>query len=163
MDNLWAAWRREFILGPKEKGCVFCTRIEQKADRENLIIHRAELNIVIMNKFPYNAGHLMIVPNSHKAELNELTVPEANEMFDLTRKSVEIIRKAMPATGFNIGMNLGADAGAGIREHLHIHVVPRFTGDANFMSVVGDTKVQSISMDYIYQLLRPGFEKLKGN
>lgn len=162
MENLWAAWRREFILGPKEKGCVFCTRIKQKADRRNLIIHRAEHNIVIMNKFPYNAGHLMIVPKAHKADLDDLTVPEGNEMFELTRKSVGIIREAMPATGFNIGFNLGADAGAGIREHLHIHVVPRFRGDANFMSVVGNAKVQSISMDYIYQLLRPGFKNLEG-
>jgi ATP adenylyltransferase len=163
MENLWAAWRREFILGPKEKGCVFCTRIKQKADRRNLIIHRAEHNIVIMNKFPYNAGHLMIVPKAHKADLDDLTVPEANEMFDLTRKSVKIIREAMPATGFNIGLNLGADAGAGIREHLHIHAVPRFRGDANFMSVVGNAKVQSISMDYIFQLLRPGFKNLEGH
>ncbi len=160
MENLWAGWRRDFILGPKEKGCVFCTRVKQNADRRSLIIYRGKRNIVIMNKYPYNAGHLMVVPKAHKGKLGHLTSSEANEMFELTRRSVEILEEAMPAAGFNIGLNIGSDAGAGIDDHIHIHIVPRFRGDTNFMTVVGDTKVQSISIIDIYDMIKPGFDKL---
>lgn len=162
MENLWAAWRRDFILGPKEKGCVFCKRSKMKSDRENLILFRGKKSFVIMNKYPYNGGHLMIVPYAHKGDMARLTTLESNEMFDLVRKSVAILKKAMPADGFNVGMNLGAAAGAGIAEHLHIHVVPRFLGDTNFMVAFGDTKVQSMSLADIYDLLRPLFDTLKG-
>jgi ATP adenylyltransferase len=115
-----------------------------------------------MNKYPYNAGHLMVVPIRHKGELVALTASESNEFFELTRKSVTVLKKAMPVDGFNIGLNLGADAGAGIRDHIHIHIVPRFKGDTNFISVLSDVKLQSISLLEIYDMLRPGFDKLKG-
>ncbi len=161
MENLWAAWRRDFILGRKEKGCIFCDRIRQKTDSENLILFRGRFNIVIMNKYPYNAGHLMIVPDKHRGDLSLLTQSESNEFFDLTRKSVGIIGNAIPADGYNIGMNIGASAGAGVKDHIHIHVVPRFTGDTNFMPLFADTKVQSIPMTEIYDLLKPGFDRLK--
>jgi ATP adenylyltransferase len=162
MDNLWASWRRDFILGPREKGCVFCNRIKRREDRENLILYRAKKNIVIMNKYPYNAGHLMVVPKRHKGDLAALTPAEANEFFELTRKSVTILKATMPVDGFNVGLNLGADAGAGIRDHIHIHIVPRFKGDTNFISVLSDVKLQSISMLEIYDMLRPGFDRLRG-
>ena len=162
MENLWAAWRRDFILGPKEKECVFCRRIRENSDRENLILYRGAENIVILNRYPYNGGHLMIVPNAHRGDLAELTTTEANEIFDLTRKSVAIIKEAMPADGFNIGMNLGAIAGAGIAEHIHIHVVPRFKGDTSYTAVIGNIKIQSISLGEIYEMLRPGYDRLKG-
>lgn len=161
MENLWAAWRRDFILGPKEKGCVFCRRIQDHSDRDNLILYRGNENFVIMNRYPYNGGHLMVVPNAHRGDLDDLTETEANEMFDLTRKSVSIIKKAMPADGFNIGMNLGAIAGAGIAEHIHIHVVPRFKGDTSYTAVIGNIKIQSISLLEIYDMLKPGFDRLK--
>ncbi len=161
MENLWAAWRRDFILGPKEEGCVFCNRIKMESDRKNLILYRGRECIVIMNLYPYNGGHLMVIPNAHKCDIEKLTPSEAEEMFDLTRKSVAIIKKAMPADGFNIGINLGAIAGAGIKEHLHIHVVPRFMGDTSFMAVFGEVKVQSISLTEIYDMLKPGFDSLK--
>jgi ATP adenylyltransferase len=115
-----------------------------------------------MNKYPYNGGHLMIVPYTHKGDMARLTTLESNEMFELVRKSAGILKKAMPADGFNIGMNLGAAAGAGIAEHLHIHVVPRFIGDTNFMVAFGDTKVQSMSLVDIYDMLKPLFKGLKG-
>ena len=161
MGNLWAGWRRDFILGPKEEGCVFCSRIKQRADRRNLIIYRGKRNIIIMNKYPYNAGHLMVVPKAHKGKLGYLTSLESNEMFDLTRKSVEILKDAMPTAGFNIGLNIGSDAGAGIKDHIHIHIVPRFRGDTNFMTVLGETRVQSISMMDIYDMIKPGFDRLR--
>ncbi|MEE9552707.1 MAG: HIT domain-containing protein [candidate division Zixibacteria bacterium] len=161
MENLWAAWRRDFILGRKEKGCVFCNRFRQRADHKNLILFRGKYNIVIMNKYPYNAGHLMIVPKKHKGDLSSLTPIESNEFFDLTRKAVKIIGKAIPAAGYNIGMNIGADAGAGVKDHIHIHIVPRFTGDTNFMPLFTDTKVQSIPLIEIYDLLKSGFDRLK--
>ncbi len=162
MENLWAAWRRDFILGPKEKGCVFCRRIKERSDRDNLVLYRGRKTLVIMNKYPYNGGHLLVMPYAHKADLARLTQLESNELFEITRKSAAIIKKAMPADGFNLGMNLGRIAGAGIEEHLHMHVVPRFSGDTSFTAVFGGVKVQSISLGEIYDLLKPGFDRLKG-
>lgn len=161
MDNLWAAWRRDFILGPKEKGCVFCNRIRKRSDRANLILYRAKESIVFMNKYPYNVGHLLVLPKAHKGDIHKLTVSEWNEMNDLTRECLKILKGSMPTRGFNIGMNLGAVAGAGIKEHIHIHIVPRFLGDANFMCTVGNSRVQSLSMIDIYDMLKPGFDHLR--
>ena len=161
MDNLWAAWRRDFILGPKEKGCVFCNRIKKRNDRESLILYRGGKSVVFMNKYPYNVGHLLILPRAHKGDINKLTVTEWNDMNDVARKSLKIIQDCMPAKGFNLGINLGAVAGAGIKEHIHIHVVPRFLGDANFICTVGNSRVQSISMSEVYDLLKPGFDRLR--
>ncbi len=161
MEILWAAWRREFILGPKEKGCVFCKRIKKRSDRTNLILYRGRKCIVFMNKYPYNVGHLLVVPRAHKRDVHKLTGTEWIEMNEVVRKSLKIIKKNMPTDGFNIGMNLEAAAGAGIKEHIHIHIVPRFLGDANFMSVAGNARVQSFSMMEIYDLLKPGFDRLK--
>jgi ATP adenylyltransferase len=161
MENLWAAWRRDFILGPKEEGCVFCRRVMEQSDRENLILYRGKTAFVIMNKYPYNSGHLLVIPYEHKRDLEELTSQEAEELFDISIKSVAILKKAMPAEGFNIGMNLGAIAGAGIEEHLHIHVLPRFKGDTSFLPVFDETKVQSISLGEIYDMLKLGFDRLK--
>jgi ATP adenylyltransferase len=162
MDNLWAVWRRDFILGPKERGCIFCKRIRMKADRVNLILYRGKKCFVIMNRYPYNGGHLMVVPYAHKKDLGILTAAEASELFDLSRKSVEVLSRAMSVDGFNLGLNLGAVAGAGIENHLHVHVVPRFKGDTNFLPILGGVKVQSFSLEEIYDLLKPGFERLKG-
>jgi ATP adenylyltransferase len=162
MDNLWAAWRRDFILGPQEKGCVFCGRARMKPDKKNLILYKGKNAFIIMNKYPYNGGHLLVVPYAHKSDLNKLTPAESRDLFELTRKSTAILRKAMPAEGFNIGMNLGAVAGAGIEGHLHFHVVPRFKGDTSFISILGNAKVQSVSLADIYDMLKPGFDRLKG-
>jgi ATP adenylyltransferase len=162
MKNLWAAWRRDFILGPKEKGCVFCSRIKERSDRDNLVLYRGRKTLVIMNKYPYNGGHLLVMPYAHKSDIARLTKLESDELFEISRKAVAIIRKAMPADGFNLGMNLGRIAGAGIEEHLHMHIVPRFRGDTSFTAIFGDVKIQSISLGEIYDLLKPGFDRLKG-
>ncbi len=103
----------------------------------------------------------MVVPKAHKGKLGNLTSSESNEMFELTRRSVEVLEKAMPAAGFNIGLNIGSDAGAGINDHVHVHIVPRFKGDTNFMTVVGEVKVQSFSITDIYDMIKPGFDQLR--
>jgi ATP adenylyltransferase len=124
-------------------------------------LYRAEKSVVFMNKYPYNVGHLLVLPKSHKGDIHKLTEFEWNEMNDLTRESLKILEDVMPTRGFNIGMNLGAVAGAGIKEHIHIHIVPRFLGDANFMCTVGDSRVQSFSMMEIYDKMKPGFDRLR--
>lgn len=135
--------------------------MKKKTDRANLILYRAEKSVVFMNKYPYNVGHLLILPIAHKGDIQKLTNKEWVEMNDLTRKSLRILKNIMPTRGFNIGMNLGAVAGAGIKEHIHIHIVPRFLGDANFMCTVGNSRVQSFSMEDIYDMLKPGFDGLR--
>ena len=157
---LWAPWRAGFILGKKEKGCVFCKRMRMKDSIKNLIIYRGETGIVILNKFPYNSGHTLIVPNRHTGQIEKLTPAEACEMFELTRLTVSIIKKQLKPDSLNVGMNLGRSAGAGIPGHVHMHVVPRWRGDNNFMPVIGKTDVISIPLEPIYQKLRDGFASL---
>ena len=157
---MWAPWRAEFILSKKEKGCVFCNRLKKKDSVKNLIVYRGGKNFVILNKFPYNAGHAMIVPKRHIAHLEKLTDAEAVEFFDLTRKTIKVIKKRLKPHSLNIGMNLGRSSGAGIPEHLHMHVVPRWQGDTNFMPVIGKTSIVSIPLEPIYKMLREEFAKL---
>jgi len=162
MDNkaIWAPWRAEFVLAEKEKGCIFCNRLKMEDSIENLIVYRGDNNFVILNKFPYNSGHVMIVPNRHIAHLEELTSEEAVEFFELIRKSVVVIKKTIKPHSLNVGINLGESSGAGIPEHLHMHVVPRWQGDTNFMPVIGKTKVISLPLEPIYEALRKGFTRL---
>jgi ATP adenylyltransferase len=157
---IWAPWRAGFVLGKKEKGCIFCKRFKMKDSVKNLIVHRGRKNFVILNKFPYNTGHTMIVPNRHVAHLEKLTVEEANEFFELTRATVAVIKKVLKPHSLNIGMNLGRMSGAGVPEHLHMHIVPRWHGDTNFMPVIGKTKVISIPLEPVYEALRKEFAKL---
>ncbi len=148
MQPLWAPWRAEFILEKKTKGCIFCLLPKKKNDRENLIVYRGKKAFIILNKYPYNNGHLMIVPNLHTANLGKLDAKTQAEMFRLTDFSIEVLREAMGAQGHNVGMNLGLAAGAGILDHLHIHVVPRWMGDTNFMPVLASNKVM---IEYLHQ------------
>jgi len=158
---IWAPWRAGFVLGEKEDGCVLCARIKSTTDSvENLIVHRAERSIVILNKFPYNPGHAMIVPLRHIAHLEEMTAEESAEYMELTSTTVRLMKLAFKPDSFNIGMNLGRSSGAGIPEHLHMHVVPRWHGDTNFMPVVGETKVLSVPLDFVYDALKKEFERL---
>jgi ATP adenylyltransferase len=161
MECLWAPWRIEYILGKRENYCIFCPEGDGHTDQERLILYRGRLTMVMMNKYPYNVGHLLILPRTHKGDIHKLTVSEWNDMNDVARRSLKIISACMPAGGFNIGLNLGAVAGAGIKEHIHIHVVPRFLGDANFICTVGNSRVQSISLGEVYDLLKPGFDRLR--
>lgn len=163
MKNIWAPWRFEYISNSlKEEGCIFCNRLHDdiKNDEKNLILYRALKSFVIMNKFPYNNGHLMIVPSSHKALISDLESDELSEMMFLLQQSEKIIRKTMQPDGFNIGVNMGKTAGAGIADHIHIHIVPRWDGDTNFMPVIGDIKVISESLESTYSKLFKEFSNI---
>lgn len=157
MDILWAPWRIDYILGEKEDGCVFCNKQAGEDDKKNLILFRGKFCFVIMNYYPYNNGHVMVVPKRHIAELQLLSEQEHNEMMQLMSKSIEILKDKMLPHGFNIGMNLGAIAGAGVKDHLHFHIVPRWSGDMNFMPVTGHTKVISEALEVTWEKLKPGF------
>lgn len=156
-EILWAPWRMEYILGEKESGCIFCTRINQDSDKENLILSRGKNNFVIMNKYPYNNGHLMVVPNRHTSEFDSLSDPEKLEMMNLVSKSMNVLKKTVNPDGFNVGMNIGKIAGAGIDDHLHFHIVPRWAADTNFMPVVGQTKIISEDLGETWERLKEGF------
>jgi ATP adenylyltransferase len=158
--TIWAPWRAEFILGEKEKGCIFCKRLKRKDSVRNLIVYRGKKSFVILNKYPYNPGHAMVVPKRHVAHIEKLTAVEAAEFFELTRLTVKLMKKALKPHSLNIGMNLGRSSGAGIPEHLHMHIVPRWNGDTNFMPVIGLTKVVSVPLEPIYDAIKKEFDKL---
>lgn len=160
MRDLWAPWRKEFILGPKFEGCIFCKLPKQKKDRENLILFRGKHNYVILNRYPYNNGHLMVVPYRHTKDLSRLKSPENAEMLGLSALAIKSLEKTMFPQGHNLGINLGAAGGAGIRDHLHLHVVPRWTGDTNWMPVLDETKVMIEYLWETYDRLKPVLEKL---
>ena len=141
MEKLWAPWRMAYIEVTQPQGCVFCEKPRRDDDREQLLVHRGERAFVIMNLFPYNNGHLMVAPYRHTADLVGLNAEEQSELMRLTRYCVLIQQEAFHPEGYNVGMNLGRTAGAGIADHLHMHVVPRWNGDTNFMPVIGETKV----------------------
>jgi ATP adenylyltransferase len=157
---IWAPWRSEFILSKKEKGCVFCNRLKQKDSIKNLILYRGEKNFVILNKYPYNSGHVMVVPMRHIGTLEKMTASESNEFFELVRTTIAVTKRALKPDGMNLGMNLGRTAGAGVPGHVHMHIVPRWTGDTNFMPVVGKTEVISVGLDIVYKSLSREFAKL---
>lgn len=155
---LWAPWRMQYILGEEEEECIFCTKPEQNDDKSNLILYRGSHNFVIMNKYPYNNGHLMVVPYRHIGEFEELDDSESLEIMKIIAKSMSVLKDAIRPQGFNIGMNLGRIAGAGIDDHLHFHIVPRWAADTNFMPVVGHTKVVSEGLWETWERLKAGFE-----
>src|SRR5687768_11411663 len=143
--------------GGDDGGCVFCDHLAENDDEKANILFRGNDVFVILNAFPYNTGHLMVAPTRHVGDVGDMTADERAELFDVTCKAIEIVRTAMNAHGFNTGMNLGQVAGAGIPGHLHMHVVPRWGGDTNFMPVVGDTKVLPEMLAETAAKLRPGF------
>jgi len=151
---MWAPWRAAFILGKREKGCIFCNRFRMEDSVENLIMYRGRRNYIILNKFPYNTGHSLVVPNRHLSRLEQLKSDEAVEFFELTRKTVTAIKNTLKPHAINVGMNLGRLSGAGIPAHLHMHIVPRWNGDTNFMPVIGQTAVVSIPLEPVYEILR---------
>ena len=157
-DVLWAPWRLDYILGPKPDECVFCIPQHTDEDRERLILARAKHCFVIMNKFPYNNGHLMVTPYRHVSTLTDLTAEESHEIMDWLRISVDVLHQAFRPEGVNAGLNLGEAAGAGIASHIHFQVVPRWNGDASFMAVFGETRVIPEHLQSTYNRLRPLFE-----
>lgn len=158
MEQLWAPWRLAFIL-KKEEGCIFCQKPQEEKDEENFILFRGERNFVLLNTYPYNPGHLMIAPYRHIANFEDLTSQEIAEHFQLVIKMISALKTAFNPQGFNIGINLGKSAGAGIIDHLHTHIVPRWEGDTNFMPIIADTKVIIEGLNSIYKRLKEALSK----
>ncbi len=162
MEVLWAPWRMEFIKGDKPQGCIFCdfpAQTGEKADRDNLILGRSKSSFAILNKFPYNSGHLMVIPRRHTADFVSLSPEESADLHGLLQLSVRLLRDEYKPDGLNIGMNLGRSAGAGIEDHLHYHVVPRWGGDTNFLPLLAETKVIIEHLYTTYDRLRPLFDR----
>jgi len=152
---LWAPWRIKYIESPKAEACIFCVEGMEEKDRENLVVYRSVKSFVMMNKYPYNTGHLMVAPYRHVRDLVNLTEEELLDLAKSVNLSIMILREALKPEGFNIGINMGRVAGAGIEDHIHVHVVPRWAGDTNFMPVLAHVKVMP-------ELLQSTYDKLRG-
>jgi len=161
MKILWAPWRMKYILGKGEKNCIFCVNSRPGTEEENLILFKGRLTTVLMNKYPYNNGHLLVAPIRHVPELDDLKIEELIDLMEKIRASINFIRKEMNPDGFNVGLNLGKVAGAGVAAHLHFHIVPRWNGDTSFMTVLGQTRVIPESLEDTYKRLKPYFETLE--
>ncbi|HIB61295.1 MAG TPA: HIT domain-containing protein [Candidatus Marinimicrobia bacterium] len=160
MHKLWAPWRIEYIRSEQKEGCIFCDKPNENNDREMLILHRGKHAFVLMNLYPYNNGHLMLAPYSHVDNSNDMSTAERNEIMLLADEAMKILKKTMKADGFNFGANIGRSGGAGIEDHIHYHIVPRWQGDTNFMPVVGHTKVQVQGLQETFDILKPAFDQL---
>lgn len=160
MERLWSPWRMEYIESAKDgvpEGCVFCALLEDRGEQPERILHRGELGWVTLAKYPYNPGHLLVLPVRHTGELEDLTAEESAEIASLLQRSVRALREESEPHGFNIGLNLGRIAGAGLPDHLHWHIVPRWSGDTNFMPVVGQTRVLPELLEETFRKLHPRF------
>jgi ATP adenylyltransferase len=158
MEHLWAPWRIQYIRMEKPSGCFFCQKAAEAADGDNLVLLRGDKNFALLNSFPYNPGHLMVAPFRHTGELAGLEDAELHEHFEMVRRLVAVMQKTLQAQGFNVGLNLGAVAGAGIVDHVHTHIVPRWLGDSNFMPVIGSTKVLPQALQDTYRMLKQGLD-----
>ncbi|MCC6477018.1 HIT domain-containing protein [bacterium] len=165
MERLWAPWRMTYILETvkedKQDGCVFCKMLEAKDDAKNLILFRGEKVFLVMNLFPYNTGHLMAIPYRHTGDFGSLSTEEHAELGQTVNLAKDALSECLAPHGFNIGMNIGRAAGAGILDHLHYHIVPRWSGDSNFMSAVAETKILSEALPDTYARLRRAIETLR--
>ena len=162
LQRLWAPWRSGYLFEDEQvEGCPFCVLPARgpEHDRQSLILHREARVYVIFNAYPYNPGHLMVCPYEHVAELDELDDATSEQLWDLGRRAVAVLKERVGCDGVNLGMNLGAAAGAGIADHLHLHVVPRWVADTNFISVVGASRVLPRALEEMYDELAPGFEE----
>jgi ATP adenylyltransferase len=162
MRQLWAPWRVEFIKGKKQPGCFFCEAAAAGAERdaELHVLARTEWSLAIMNRYPYNNGHLMVAPRAHLAALEQLPSESAVDLTRLTQRALRALRAVLKPDGFNLGINQGKVAGAGVADHVHQHVVPRWDGDTNFMPVVAEVKVMNEHLDASYRAIREGFAEL---
>jgi len=160
MNRLWAPWRARYILGPKEKDCLLCRISREDKDQQNLVLWRGELSYMMLNRYPYNTGHLMIVPHHHEKDLESITSEGLVDLMRLTQLGIRVLKRSMKPQGFNLGMNLGDIAGAGVEHHAHLHIVPRWKGDTNFMPVSAATKVISQSLEETHATLKKAFDDL---
>lgn len=158
MKTMWAPWRMEYILGEKEKGCIFCRAL---SDQDNLTLYKGKVTMVVMNKYPYINGHLLVAPTRHLSLLEQLSKNEMGDLLETVEKSVGILKKVMNPDGFNVGLNLGKVAGAGVEEHLHFHIVPRWFGDTNALTVFADVRVIPEHLQATCNNLKPYFDKIE--
>ncbi len=163
LRRLWAVWRMPYIKllsSQQEKECIFCTLPQSEDMRKALILYKTSKAFIIMNKYPYNPGHLMVAPLRHVAQMDELTDEEAKHIWYLLKLAIKTLKRAMSPEGFNVGANLGKAAGAGFEGHLHIHIVPRWNGDTNFMPVISNTKVVSDALHNTYDELKKVLDRI---
>mgnify|MGYP003973423773 CR=1 FL=1 len=163
IQKLWAPWRMEYIDGiemDKKEVCIFCEKPAENEDEKNFIVYRGKTCFIILNKYPYNNGHLMVVPYKHTSELADLDSETKLELMNLIELTMKAIRNVMRPDGFNVGINFGRTAGAGITSHLHIHIVPRWNGDTNFMPIIGSAKIISEALADTYKKLKNAFENI---
>ncbi len=154
MNRVWAPWRRHYLTVPKRRGCIFCLAYRSRQDRRHRVLHRGRHAMVLMNLYPYTNGHLLVTPNRHINRLDRLTDAERVELWRLADRFIRRLDQTLKPHGYNLGVNLGRAAGAGIVGHLHLHLVPRWAGDTNFITSVGDLRVISDSLDAVYRLLK---------
>jgi len=159
MHRIWAPWRKQYLQNGNNNGCFLCDIFQSDQDQHNLVLFRTPSVFVVMNKYPYTNGHLMVVPAYHTGNLDELASTIRQECFETTNRAIKWISRALKPQGYNIGMNLGKVAGAGLESHLHIHIVPRWSGDANFMTTVHQTRVISESLEDTYQRIKESIDK----
>lgn len=157
METMWAPWRIEYILDNKKDGCIFCKAL---SDDDDLTLYKGKDTMVVMNKYPYINGHLLVAPRKHLSALNQLEKTKMGDLLQIVEKSVDILKRRMSPDGFNIGLNLGKVAGAGVEEHLHFHIVPRWFGDTNAFTVFSDVRVIPEHLKATYAKLKPYFETL---
>lgn len=157
MKTMWAPWRMEYILGDKEGGCIFCKAL---GEQDELTLFKGKVTMVMMNKYPYINGHLLVSPTRHLSTLDQLCKDEMGDLLLTVEQSVAILKRVMNPDGFNIGLNLGKVAGAGVEEHLHFHIVPRWFGDTNALTVFADVRVIPEHIKATYNNLKPGFDQL---
>jgi ATP adenylyltransferase len=157
LDYLWSPWRFPYLTGPKPEGCIFCLMAAAARDEEALIVFRGKHNFVVLNRFPYTSGHLMVVPYRHVPDLAGIDDDTADELMALTRAAERHLRRLYRPDGLNLGMNIGESAGAGIAGHIHMHVLPRWTGDANFMSTVAQTRVLPEELTVTWRRVKEAF------
>ncbi len=158
MKQIWAPWRMNYILGPKENSCVFCFDAAEDVSRH--VLKRTERAFVLLNKYPYTNGHLLVVPNEHVSRPKDLAAEDFNALTSLLLASIEVVEKTLAPDGLNVGMNLGQVAGAGIDDHMHFHIVPRWSGDHNYMAVLGEVRMINQHLDETYNQLKPAFDSL---
>ena len=169
MKKIYAPWRHDYVskttkTGDREKkknDCVFCHQFDAGDDEKYLIVKRFKNTVITLNYYPYNSGHLLILPIEHKAELHELSKEIRAELMEATNVGIEALRKTMKPNGFNVGINLGMAGGGGLPSHLHIHILPRWEGDTNFLATTGDTKVICSDFGKVYKMLKDELEKIK--
>jgi ATP adenylyltransferase len=155
MKYIWAPWRIQYIRGEKPKGCILCDKPAEDKDKENYILYRGKKNFIMLNSFPYNPAHLLVAPYRHVASIEGLTAEERNEHYEILSRCIQVLKEELKPAGFNIGANLGKVAGAGIADHFHSHIVPRWEGDTNYIPVLADIRI-------VPQALADTYDALKG-